>query len=156
DAAPNDHPYLLRKNVKPYGIKCAGSGHLLVPVRINGRIRSLQIINAGGEKRFLPGGQVAGGYFAIGAGAGGDTIYLAEGFATGATVHAATGGAVYVAFNAGNLLLVAKMLRDKFSGAEIIICADDDNRTEGNPGLTKAKEAARIIGARVAIPKFGD
>src|SRR5262249_28401396 len=102
----DDHPYLTRKGVKLYGIKQSASGHLLVPVRIGGRIRSLQIINANGEKRFLPGGQVAGGYFAIGAGAAGDTIYLVEGFATGATVHAVTGAAVFCAFSAGNLLSV--------------------------------------------------
>jgi putative DNA primase/helicase len=156
DAAPDDHGYLLKKNVKSYGLKCTDSGHLLVPVRIGGRIRSLQVINADGEKRFLPGGQVAGGYFAIGGAAGGDTIYLVEGYAPGATVHAATGGAVFVGFNDKNLLPVAKTLRDKLPGAEIVICADDDYRTENNPGLTRAGEAAAQVGARVAVPEFGD
>jgi putative DNA primase/helicase len=50
---------------------------------------------------------------------------------------------------------VAKAMRDKYPDAKIIICADDDHRTEGNPGLTKAKEAAREIGAMLALPQFG-
>jgi putative DNA primase/helicase len=59
-------------------------------------------------------------------------------------------------FDAGNLAPVAKTLREKMPDARIIICADDDYQTEGNPGVTKAKEAARICGGVVATPDFGD
>jgi putative DNA primase/helicase len=38
----------------------------------------------------------------------------------------------------------------------IIICADDDYRTAGNTGVTKANEAARAVRGLVAIPDFGD
>ena len=38
---------------------------------------------------------------------------------------------------------------------EVIICADDDAGRPGNPGLTKAREAAIAIGARLAVPDFG-
>jgi putative DNA primase/helicase len=34
-------------------------------------------------------------------------------------------------------------------------CADDDAKS-GNPGLTKAREAAQAVGAIVAVPDFGD
>ena len=39
---------------------------------------------------------------------------LAEGLATGSTLHAATGEAVAICFNCGNLEPVARALRDKF------------------------------------------
>jgi putative DNA primase/helicase len=62
---------------------------------------------------------------------------------------------VAVAFNAGNLLAVTKAMRERFPALPLILCADDDYRTEGNPGLTKATEAARSLGGLLAIPDFG-
>src|SRR5262249_39254364 len=100
-------------------------------------------------------GQVGGGYFVMG-GTVKDVLYLAEGYATAATIHEATGATVVIGFTAGNLLLVAKMMREKSQDTEIVICADDDYRTTGNPGVTKARAAAEQIGGKVAIPEFGE
>jgi putative DNA primase/helicase len=61
---------------------------------------------------------------------------------------------VAVAFNAGNLLPVAQALRKKYQDTDIVICADDDRRTDGNLGVTKAREAAAAIHAQLAIPGF--
>lgn len=147
------HPYLERKGIKAHGVKLQG-GRLVIPMRIGGTLTSLQFIDAEGEKLFLPGGKVAGAYFPIGnpdAGA----VLIAEGFATGATLHEATGYAVAVAFNAGNLESVAVSLREKFPEARLILCADDDYQTHGNPGKSKAEAAARRIGGLVAVPEFG-
>ena len=105
------------------------------------------------QKRFLKRGAVAGGYLSIGKPSG--TICIAEGFATAATVYEATGHAVVAAFTAGNLEAVARSMRSKFPEANLIMCADDDHGTSGNPGLTKATEAARAIGGLVAVPDFG-
>jgi putative DNA primase/helicase len=150
----DDFPYLMKKRVKSYGLKCH-SGRLLVPVRDKDRrLRSLQFIDANGKKLFLKGGQAGGGHFMIG-GAPKELLYIAEGYATGATVHEATGATVVVAFNSGNIPSVAKTLREKFPDIEVVICADDDHRTAGNPGLTKANEAAAQIGAKVMVPEFG-
>jgi putative DNA primase/helicase len=150
----DDFPYLMKKRVKSYGLKCH-SGRLLVPVRDKDRrLRSLQFIDANGKKLFLKGGQAGGGHFMIG-GAPKELLYIAEGYATGATVHEATGATVVVAFNSGNIPSVAKTLREKFPRTTIVICADDDYRTAGNPGLTKANEAAAQIGAKVVVPEFG-
>lgn len=66
----------------------------------------------------------------------------------------ATGCAVAVAFNCGNLLAVARALRAKFPAVRLVLCADDDIRTPGNPGLTRAREAARAVGGFVAVPRF--
>ena len=34
------------------------------------------------------------------------------------------------------------------------ICADNDNQTIGNPGLTKATAAAQAINGLIAVPEF--
>lgn len=146
------HPYLSTKNINLNGARILAA-KLIVPVRIGGALTSLQTIAPDGEKRFLPGGAVAGGYFAIGKPAG--VLCIAEGFATGATIHEATGHSVAVAFNAGNLEPVARALRNKYPDAQIIVCADDDAATPGNPGLTKAKAATLAVNGLLAFPDFG-
>jgi putative DNA primase/helicase len=60
-----------------------------------------------------------------------------------------------MAFNAGNLLPVARALRGDFPDLRLIVCADDDAKTPGNPGLTKAREAAQAVGGLLAVPDFG-
>jgi len=146
------HPYLRRKGIKPHSIRQEGDA-LLIPMRHGTDLHSLQTIGADGDKRFLAGGRVAGCYFSIGK--PGDTVCIAEGYATGATIHEATGYPVAVAFSAGNLEAVARTLRVRYPDAQIILCADDDCRTASNPGKTKATEAARAVGGLLAVPDFG-
>jgi putative DNA primase/helicase len=111
----------------------------------------LQFIDGEGNKRFLSGGRKRGCYFGIGQPQG--KICIAEGYATAASIHEATGYAVAVAFDAGNLRLVAEAIRQKFPGIEIILCADNDINTPGNPGLTHAREAAAAVGGFVTFPE---
>lgn len=153
-AAVGEHPYLLAKGVRPYGLRLMGE-MLLVPVRnASGLVTSMQFIGKDGKKRFKTGGEVAGCYFAIGKFDG--ILLICEGFATGASLREATGHAVAVAFNAGNLLPVALVLREKYPDATLIVCADNDVDTDGNPGLSYAEEAARQIGGMLAVAKFLD
>lgn len=148
-----EHGYLTRKGVNPYGIKCDGH-HLLVPMHdTSGKLHSLQTIAPDGSKRFQPGGRVKGCYHVIGIPDG--VLIVCEGYATGASVHEATGHAVAVAFNAGNLLAVAEALRAKYPELKIVLAADDDEGKSGNPGLTKASEAARAVGGYLTKPDFG-
>ena len=79
---------------------------------------------------------------------------IAEGFATAASIREATGLPVVIAFDAGNLAPVAKIIRRWLPLARIVIAADDDHATDGNPGLTKAHAAAELIGGNVATPTF--
>lgn len=159
----DSHPYLERKCVKAYGLRLysgplaingmRADGALVIPVRDSaGVLQTLEFIGADGEKRFLPKGAKAGHYFAIGKPV--ERILIAEGYATGASIREATGDAVAVAFDAGNLGAVAKALRDKYPNAKIIIAADNDQWTAGNPGITKAREAAQAVGGFVAVPEF--
>lgn len=152
--APGDHPYLVRKGIEAHGARLH-NGALLIPLREGGELHSLQFIGLDGDKRFLTGGRVAGCYFSIGSTQDATALCISEGFATGATIHQATGHPVAVAFNAGNLKAVAQAMRARFPTLPLIVCADDDADTQGNPGLSKASEAARAVGGLLAVPHFG-
>lgn len=142
---------------------------------LHSHIQTLQTISPEGEKRFEPGSKKSGAMFLIGESQFRQiyfdqkqqkslfqdlepkpTILLAEGFATGATLHQATGLPVAVAFDAGNLKPVAEALKRKFPNAELTICADHDHTRKINVGLEKAYETARAVGAEVIFPQFTD
>ena len=152
--AAQDHPYLTYKAIGAHGCRIEGDS-LLVPVQDPlGAIQSLQFIGPDGAKRFLTGGKMAGGRFWIGR--PGAVLVLAEGFATGAAIHEATGLPVCVAFNAGNLLAVAQDLRKAHPDAQIILAADNDIKPEGpNVGRQKAQEAAKAISGVCLLPERG-
>lgn len=141
-----DHPYLALKGIKSCGSRVNGDS-LVIPLWDDaGEICSLQFIDADGEKRFLSNGQVNGCYFRIGKPSS-STICIAEGFATAATIHEATGYGVIVAFNAGKLPAAAELVRKHLQKANIIICADADA-----VGLEKANEAALAVDGVVVYP----
>jgi putative DNA primase/helicase len=147
------HPYLERKGVDPHGAHIS-RGTLVIPLRdANETLHSLQFIANDGGKKYLSGGRITGCHFVIGK--PDKVICVTEGFATGASVHEATGYASVVAFDCGNLLPVAKAIRGKYPDAHIVIAADDDYRTVGNPGITKANESAVAVGGVIAVPDFG-
>lgn len=154
--ATDDNPYCMRKGIKPYGLKeFKDKRTLIVPIRDgSGAVTSVQFIDADGTKRFKSHGKITGCYHAIG-GKPVDTLLLCEGYATGASLYAATGYPVAVAFNAGNLEAVAKVLRAKLPDIRIIVCADNDRfKDRGNVGLEKASSAALAVGAMLAVPVF--
>lgn len=148
---PKAHPYLARKGVQACGIRQDGQT-LLIPLRDTaGKLHSLQTITPDGEKRFR--GRVKGCYHAIGCKSG-DLLVIAEGYATGATVHEATGWPVAVSFNAGNIGPVAVALHKAYPALTLVMAADDDHLTLGNPGLTAARQAALAVGGLVVVPQF--
>ncbi|MNS50469.1 DNA primase TraC [compost metagenome] len=150
------YSYLSAKGVQGFGLRLEGdsnAGLLLVPMRDTaGTLHSLQTIAPGGSKRFLAGGRVHGCYHAVGQ--IGSVLVIAEGYATAASVHMATGLAVAAAFSASNVPTVARALRQKYPGLPLVLAADDDYATEGNPGLTVARHAALAVGGVVAVPQF--
>jgi len=83
---------------------------------------------------------------------------IAEGYATGATIHEATGRPVAVAFDSNNLPAVAKALKEEWPDKQVVIAADNDQVQEvergKNPGIQKAHEAADAVGGGVAVPHF--
>ncbi|MCB1660389.1 MAG: PriCT-2 domain-containing protein, partial [Pseudomonadales bacterium] len=159
----NQHPYLVTKDIKNYGLRVyhgdlaiggmACQDSLVIPLVDNqGNTHSLQFISPTGEKRFLPKGNKQGHYHVI----SGDTtrILLCEGYATGASLHQATGCMVVVAFDASNLLAVSQTIRQAFAKSVLIICADNDHTKPKNTGLEAAKKAALEVHGLLAYPDF--
>lgn len=159
-------PYLQNKGIADPAVLSLvrintynGKEQLVIPMydRPN-HIINRQAIDTQGGKFFLPGGEVAGAYGKIAAPNADWTggVYLAEGFATAASIHTATGKPVVIAFNAGNLPKVAaKMAAMLPDNTPIYIAADND---ASQTGIKKAAEAAQILGerAKVVMPEFNE
>jgi putative DNA primase/helicase len=147
--------YLQNKGVKSYGLRHEQDGGIIVPIyNLNNEIVSLQTIDSSGQKRFLEDGAIKGNFFLIGQIE--NRVIICEGYATGASIHEATGICVAVAFNSGNLNAVAKGIKSRYPKVNLIIAADDDHSKESNVGLAKANEAAISVGCLIALPLFAD
>ncbi len=157
--------YLARKGVANYGGRFDpnGNGTLALPMQdTRGRIWGLQLIRGPNrpkhklEKEYFPRGLAKQGHFAPigGIPRRGDVLLIAEGYATAASLHQATGLKAAVAFDAGNLRPVAQSLHLAYPGVRFLICADDDYRTAGNPGTKAATEAAHAVGGHWLAPVF--
>jgi putative DNA primase/helicase len=157
-ARPADpsHPYLRAKGIEPGPARQLGGVLVLSVGNTRGEIRSLQFIAPGGKKRLLAGAEKRGHFIVVaGDWRGADVIAVAEGFATAASAAELLGpDAMLAAIDAGNLKPVAEAVRAARPDAHIIIAADDDRATPGNPGLTKAREAARAVGGELVRPRW--
>lgn len=149
--ASDDHPYLQRKGIQAHGLRVTGDGRLIAPMMgQGGGVASLQFIAADGDKRFLSGGAVKGASWVVGAWLDTGAVYIAEGVATAASIHAVTGQPCVVAFSAGNLPAVASFLRNIAGQArELVIVADSD---ESGTGEREGRKAASESGARFVMP----
>jgi phage/plasmid primase-like uncharacterized protein len=155
------HPYLTRKDVAVHGLRRDRSGHLLVPMRdADGRLWGIQTIDAAGTKRFMGGGRKQGLYATLGAPGPDEPVVIAEGFATAAALREATGLATIAAFDSGNLLDVARAVREREPARRVVIAADNDHHLPRlapplpNVGLEKAAAAAEAVGGVVLSPAF--
>ena len=177
-AATPDFEYLQSKGIQPHGARKGRfpihdeNGQvtwiepvLLLPMRdYQGALHSLQGITLQGDKWFLKDGAMKGQFFRIGSASvnadGKRVIVLAEGFATAASVHEATGLQVLCCFSAWNMFAVARIMRQRQPDAEFIIAADNDTGCEakgrGNTGMRVAFDAGMEFGMRVAVPSPGD
>lgn len=149
----SEHAYLDKKAVLNHGLRLSRDDLVVQVLDSDGVVHNLQFIKPNGDKKFLFGGRVEGCSFTI---PGGPDLYLCEGYATGATIHAATGGTVICCFNAGNIEPVALEVRRICPDQDIVICADNDRFTGGNPGIKFAENAAKRINASVVFPVFND
>jgi len=176
-AAP-DHLYLARKRVAPVatlrelpaadvariigyepsakGEKLAGR-ILLAPVKIGGKLSTVEMIDAEGRKSALAGGAKAGGFWAAKALPDGDgtglCILIAEGVATALSAREATGYPAIAALSAGQLAAATRAMRERFPAARLVILADVQ-KASGEPD-PQAVRAARETGAALAVPDFG-
>jgi phage/plasmid primase-like uncharacterized protein len=161
-APATTHPYLAAKGVQSHGLRQDRRGRLLVPVQgADGRLWGVQRVGVDGSKLFLKGARTEGGHALIGERPKpGMPLLVAEGYATGATLHEATGLPVAVAFNAGNLIAVAKAYRAVDPSRPIVIAGDNDHHLPRRPvplpnvGKEKAEAAAAAVGGIAALPSF--
>ncbi len=186
--ASDDHPYLKSKGVKAHGLRVGtwekvnvdtgevrhiSDNALLVPICDRTRkIHSLQAIfpsklKAMGDRNkdyFLDGAK-RGLFHTIGSKPllhNGDPVFvLAEGYATGASIHECTGHLELVCFDAGNLVSVAQAIHDRMKAmgkqAVIVIAADNDRWTTKpveNPGVHFAEKAAKAVNGVLVVPEF--
>lgn len=182
--------YLHRKHVQGHGVRYSPQGALVIPMlNVAGLIQGLQIIRGKAqmragklEKEFWPAGLTKKGHFHQ-IGMIGEVVLVAEGYATAASLHEATGLPVAVAFDAGNLLHVAMALRKRYKRTQILVCADDDATQKcraaecrgrvwlpdgdtcphcgqphgaSNAGVTAAANTALAVGGGWIAPRFAD
>jgi len=145
--------YLQRKGVDAEGCRFLQDGSIVVPLLRYDEprataLKALQRIWPDGTKRFTKGFEKPGTCLRLGHVVVGERILVCEGFATGLTLRMAVDRRlpVVVALDAGNLLPVCELLRKLYPDARLLLCADDDWRTVGNPGRDKALKAARAVG----------
>lgn len=189
----NDGVQLVGAEADDYKYLSGFAGALVVPIMdAAGRIYSLQFIlsrKAHGErirrterdKEYWPGGDgtIKGHYYLIGPSPSG-AVLIAEGFATGMTLHQASGLPVAVAFAANNIGPVAAALKKHYRRARPLICADDDwlqtcaackawtpvedgtcaacgqPHKKLNAGVQRAAEAALASGCSWIKPEFSE
>jgi putative DNA primase/helicase len=150
--ADASNEYCYRKKIQTHGAKTGDTGGLkcvlILPLfNSNLKLVSLQFIQPDGGKRFLSGGQKKDCFWWVGKKS--SRILIAEGFATAASLHEHTGLQVFVAFDAGNLINVAQVVRSNNRDAEIIIAGDND---ESGVGQQKARAAALAVGGKYIFP----
>lgn len=170
-----DHPYLVKKGIKPVdtlreitlarlveiigyqpqsdGVPLVADRILVVPVKVCDHLATCEFIDVSGRKTALAGGQKSGGYWAAQRLPSGDgqglSLGLGEGVSTVLSVQEATSYHVVAALTCSNLLAVARMLQGRYPAADLVILADLGN------GQAKAEEAAKSVGGRLALPDFG-
>jgi len=149
--ASPDHPYLARKGVGAHGTRITSDGRLMAPLFTpEGKLASIQYIDQEGGKLYHSGGQTGGCFWMVGTTDEPGTIYIAEGFATAATIHEITHRPCIVAYSASNLVPVTGSIREKYGQMqELVIVADND---ASGTGQKYADQASAKYGARVVMP----
>jgi phage/plasmid primase-like uncharacterized protein len=146
-----EHPYLAKKGIQTHGARITGDGRLVLPLYdSDGSLATLQYIDHEGGKLYHPGGQTGGKFWMVGSLDEPGTLFVAEGFATAATIHETTDRPVVVAYSASNLVPVTGTLREMYGATQdIVIVADHD---QSGVGQRYAEQASAKYGARMVMP----
>lgn len=168
--AGDDHPYLLRKRVRPtetlreldadplaglIGYRPQSGGEplqgriLIAPVHIGGELSTLEFVDELGRKAALAGGRKRGGIWSIATLPEAGRLVLAEGAATALSISEALGEPVAAALSVGNLRAAGEALRADRPGVELVIAAD---LADGGQPHPQALEAARALGCGIVAP----
>lgn len=156
-----EHGYIKGKGVgSAERAKYRRKGGLLIVPMVDGAtglVVGFQKVTESGKKWAVRGSRLSGSFCPLKSPSDDcEIVYVCEGYATGLTIREVTGAAVFVAFNAGNLLAVSKWVREKYSDAVIVVAGDNDCWGSGeNVGEAKARSAAGAIGGFSLIPDKG-
>lgn len=164
DIASSAHSYLLQKRVGAYGIKQLNDVLLIPLCDLDGNLQGLQkiysekrLINGSLTNKVFPKGTQKKGHFHL---IGNSLthpkgVYLCEGYATGASLYEAYQLPVLVAFDAGNLLPVARNYKARFPNTSLTVVADNDQKRPENTGLNKALEVLKVLpNTGLVVPEF--
>ncbi|WP_432721286.1 DUF5906 domain-containing protein [Jeongeupia wiesaeckerbachi] len=173
EASPSGYSaYAEHKRIAPESHRITADGVLYVPLwrydQTPATLIGLQSITPwenefGGNKRFTRGMRKQGAACRLGdEPALGASIILVEGYATGCSIRMALERTlpVYVGFDAGNLIHVARLLRARFPASTIVIAADDDYlpTRDGADNHEGERQARQIVGSvancRLVLPQF--
>lgn len=155
--ADNVQAYFKNRNPDD-SIRYIKKGCVVVPVyNEHCEIVNLQVIAAGGSKKFIKHGKKSGCFGVVGEprfNNDDSPLAITEGYATGASSFMATGWQTVLAWDCGNLMNVGWLMRAWFPDRPLVIIADDDRTTVGNPGLATARVVANTFGCGLAVPQF--
>ncbi|EFN8327545.1 DNA primase [Escherichia coli] len=153
-----EHEYLTRKGILAApGVRLNNKNELVIPFsNSRGEIRSYQRIPVTGGKdaRILKDSEKTGNWFTFGTPENGRPLLFAEGYATAATLHEATGLPVLMTVDASNMIAVAENARQIWTDSPFVFCADNDHQREINKGVFSATKAAEVTNGEVIIPAF--
>ncbi|CAB3797454.1 phage/plasmid primase, P4 family [Pararobbsia alpina] len=149
------HPYVARKSVTPFGARQASDGRLVLPVYgPDYALQSLQFIADDGSKRFLAKGKMKSGRLILGDPEDGSRLILCEGWATGCSLHQATGHPTVICFSGSNIATVAENLRLCYPNSRLVVAGDLDSTGAGAKFANAALAVAN--NSMVVYPSFAD
>jgi P4 family phage/plasmid primase-like protien len=153
------HKYVTRKNIELFSARIdPNTGNLMIPVTKYKSIVGIQYISQFGDKWFEPGVELRGSYCALKSTEGAKVIYLAEGFATAASIQMATDHPVVCCFTANNVVNVAKSLR-RPGGPFLVLCADRDKinpQTGTRAGVEVASKIKLVASKSLVVWPWDD
>ena len=156
--------YLTEKGLT-FDLTLLDDGRIFVPlININSEYTGGQFIEPNGNKRLMRGSNKKGAFIWVSPNLGkpdevnkellkANEIIICEGLATGISIAEFRHRSLVIsAIDAGNLIHVAKAIREVNSTANIIIAGDNDIGSHKNTGKEKAIEAAKAVNGYYTIP----
>lgn len=157
--------YLTKKGLT-FDLPLLDNGRIFAPLlNIKGDYTGAQFIESDGSKHLMKSSSKKGAFILVGSILSKpeevcvkllahNEIIICEGVATAISIAEFRHRSLVIsAIDAGNLMHVAKAIREINSTAEIIIAGDNDIDQSPNKGLAKAMEAAQAVNGYYSIPE---
>jgi putative DNA primase/helicase len=155
-AAPEDHPYLKAKDIRPSGLRLL-KDRLAVPLYdADDALRDILLIGDDGTASYQSGAATVppGSFYRTGPIDNARLLLLCVDIKTADVIAEAMGATAVAAITSENLLEIARALRRRSSKLKLIVCGDDDWKAPDKPAANAAEWAARAADAELAFPVF--